>query len=226
MPLTSPGALGTAPARQRASGPSPPRLKERCRREQRHVKNINHVIARTIATEDERTFGLSLEELMGIRVRLRKSQRVAFHSRAFAQLGDFIVYKARRTCVPIVFVDPAYSSRECAERGHIDRLNRVAQARFACRSCGVIAHADRRLPVSSRAEARPRGLRGVNHASLPPHKRCLDGGSHPTASWGATSKPGPPGPSQVDSCCSILVLRGSENAGNSRRAQAMVSGGT
>lgn len=97
-------------------------------------------------TEAERTSaGISLEELKGIRqrVRLRKPQRVALHSWAFAQLGDFIVYKARRAGVPLVFVDPAYSSRECAECGHIDRLNRISQAKFACRSCGVVAHADR-----------------------------------------------------------------------------------
>ncbi|MFJ9821050.1 hypothetical protein ACIRU3_38515 [Streptomyces sp. NPDC101151] len=56
------------------------RLKERSRREQRHVKNTSHIIAKTIVTEAERTFaGLSLEELKGIRqrVRLRKPQRVA-----------------------------------------------------------------------------------------------------------------------------------------------------
>ncbi|MER5912748.1 transposase, partial [Streptomyces sp. NPDC001982] len=69
--------------------------------------------------------------------------RVALHSWAFAQLGDFIVYKARRAGVPLVFVDPAYSSRECAECGHVDRLNRVSQATFICRGCGVVAHADR-----------------------------------------------------------------------------------
>lgn len=122
------------------------RLKERSRRERRHVKNSNHIIAKTIVTEAERTGGgLSLEELKGIRtrVRLRKPQRVALHSWAFAQLADFIVYKARRAGVPLVFVDPAYSSKECAECGHVDRLNRISQARFACRSCGVVAHADR-----------------------------------------------------------------------------------
>ncbi len=66
------------------------RLKERSRREQRHVKNTNHIIAKTIVTEAERTaHGIALEELRGIRrrVRLRKPQRVTLHSWAFAQLG-------------------------------------------------------------------------------------------------------------------------------------------
>lgn len=122
------------------------RLKERSRREQRHVKNTNHVISKTIVTEAERTGrGLSLEELKGIRtrVRLRKPQRVALHSWAFAQLADFIVYKAKRAGVPLVFVDPAYTSQTCAECGHVDQRNRVDQRLFICRECGVVAHADR-----------------------------------------------------------------------------------
>ncbi|MER5917350.1 transposase, partial [Streptomyces sp. NPDC001982] len=130
-------------------------LKKRNRREQRHAANTNHIIAKTIVTEAERTSaGLSLEELKGIRqrVRLRKPWghlpaegwgRVALHSWAFARLADFIVYKARRAGVPVVFVDPAYTSQQCCECGHIDKKNRASQARFNCRNCGVVAHADR-----------------------------------------------------------------------------------
>ncbi|MFD7000509.1 RNA-guided endonuclease InsQ/TnpB family protein [Streptomyces mirabilis] len=121
-------------------------LKKRNRREQRHVSNTNHIIAKTIVTEAERTSaGISLEELHGIRqrVRLRKPQRVALHSWAFAQLAAFIVYKARRAGVPVVFVDPAYTSQQCCECGHIDKKNRASQALFICRNCGVVAHADR-----------------------------------------------------------------------------------
>ncbi|MFE4775725.1 RNA-guided endonuclease InsQ/TnpB family protein [Streptomyces sp. NPDC056713] len=122
------------------------RLKERSRREQRHVKNTNHIIAKTIVTEAERTSaGISLEELKGIRqrVRLRKPQRVTLHSWAFAQLGDFIVYKAKRAGVPLVYVDPAYTSQTCSQCRHIDKRNRVDQGLFICRGCGVVAHADR-----------------------------------------------------------------------------------
>ncbi|WP_326715330.1 transposase [Streptomyces sp. NBC_01474] len=122
------------------------RLKERSRREQRHVKNTNHIIAKTIVTEAERTaHGIALEELRGIRrrVRLRKPQRVTFHSWAFSQLGDFIVYKAKRAGVPLVFVDPAYTSQMCSQCRHIDKRNRVDQGLFICRGCGVVAHADR-----------------------------------------------------------------------------------
>ncbi|KUN29456.1 transposase [Streptomyces antibioticus] len=134
------------------------RLKERSRRETRHVKNTNHSIAKTIVTEAERTSaGISLEELKGIRqrVRLRKPQRVALHSWAFAQLGEFIVYKAKRAGVPLVFVDPAYTSQTCAECGHVDKRNRVDQQLFICRGCGVVVHADRNAShnIATRGES-------------------------------------------------------------------------
>ncbi|MFJ6065468.1 RNA-guided endonuclease InsQ/TnpB family protein [Streptomyces tendae] len=134
------------------------RLKARARREARHVKNTNHIIAKTIVTEAERTSaGISLEELKGIRqrVRLRKPQRVALHSWAFAQLGDFIVYKAKRAGVPLVLIDPAYTSQTCAQCGHVDRRNRVDQGLFICRGCGVVAHADRNAShnIATRGES-------------------------------------------------------------------------
>ncbi|MEV8563872.1 transposase, partial [Streptomyces sp. NPDC051917] len=121
------------------------RLKERSRRERRFAANTNHVISKRIVAEAERTSrGIALEDLKGIRarVRLTKPQRVAVHSWAFAQLGQFLAYKARRAGVPLVLVDPAYTSQTCAECGHVDKRNRASQARFPCRSCGVVAHAD------------------------------------------------------------------------------------
>ncbi|MEU9172655.1 transposase [Streptomyces sp. NPDC048420] len=122
------------------------RLKKRRRKEARRAKDINHKIAKHVVAEAERTGrGIALEDLGGIRerVRLRKPQRATHSSWSFRQLGQFIAYKARRAGVPVVYVDPAYTSRTCAECGHIDKANRVSQAWFACRSCGFVDHADR-----------------------------------------------------------------------------------
>lgn len=121
------------------------RLKQRARKEARHAANINHIISKKIVTTAERTGrGIALEDLTGIRdrVRLRKDQRTQLHSWGFHQLGSFLEYKARRAGVPLVYVDPAYTSRQCSQCGHIDRKNRVDQATFACRACGVTMHAD------------------------------------------------------------------------------------
>lgn len=98
-----------------------------------------------IVTTAERTgSGIALEDLTGIRsrVRLRKDQRTTLHSWSFHQLASFVEYKAQRAGVPLVYVDPAYTSQQCSDCGHIDRRNRQSQATFACRSCGALMHAD------------------------------------------------------------------------------------
>ncbi|MFG2431910.1 RNA-guided endonuclease InsQ/TnpB family protein [Streptomyces sp. NPDC048590] len=120
-------------------------LKRIRRREARHVANTNHIIAKKLVATAERTSrGIGLEDLSGIRARVtaKKDQRARLHSWAFAQLGAFVAYKAKRAGVPVVHVDPRNTSRQCSECWHVHRTNRVSQARFECRSCGSIMHAD------------------------------------------------------------------------------------
>lgn len=131
-------------------------LKRQRRNEQRRGRDINHRISKHIVTEAERTGrGIALEDLTGIRARVRhrKPQRVMMSSWSFAQLGSFIKYKAQRAGVPVVYVDPAYTSKECADCHHIQKANRVNQALFICRDCGVVAHADRNASRNIAARA-------------------------------------------------------------------------
>jgi IS605 OrfB family transposase len=157
------------------------RLKKRRRKEARRARDINHKIAKHVVAEAERTGrGIALEDLTGIRerVRLRKPQRATHSSWSFAQLGSFIAYKARRAGVPVVYVDPAYTSRTCAQCGHIDKANRVSQAWFACRSCGVVAHADRNSSRNIRARARGLWRRGaLSAAPVPPPENTRRSGA-------------------------------------------------
>ncbi|WP_241000062.1 transposase [Streptomyces sp. Tu 4128] len=172
------------------------RLKKRRRKEARRARDINHKIAKHVVAEAERTGrGIALEELTGIRerVRLRKPQRATHSSWAFAQLGQFIAYKARRAGVPVVYVDPAYTSRTCAECGHIDKANRVSQSRFACRSCGFVDHADRNGSRNIRARAWELRRRGALSTAPAPTPLWRDGaGRKPdiTASDAPLCKPG------------------------------------
>jgi putative transposase len=91
--------------------------------------------------------GIALEDLMGIRgrVRLRKPQRATLHSwRSPARhVLCFIAYKARRAGVAVVSVDPASTSQTCSQCEHVDKANRPHQPRFCCQSCGFAEHADR-----------------------------------------------------------------------------------
>ncbi len=154
------------------------RLKKRRRKEARRARDINHKIAKHVVAEAERTGrGIALEDLTGIRerVRLRKPQRAAHSSWAFAQLGQFIAYKARRAGVPVVFVDPAYTSCTCAESGYVDRANRVSQARFVCRSCGFVDHADRNSSRNIRARAWALWRRGAQSTAPDLPGKCPGG---------------------------------------------------
>jgi IS605 OrfB family transposase len=120
-------------------------LARRRRKEARHAANVNHAISKRIVTEAARTGrAIAVEDLTGIRdrVRLRKPQRVTLSSWSFHQLGRFLAYKARRCGVPLVEVDPRYTSQTCNRCGHRDKRNRPDQETFTCRSCGVVAHAD------------------------------------------------------------------------------------
>jgi IS605 OrfB family transposase len=128
--------------------------------------DTNHVIAKQIVTEAERTGGgIALEDLQGIRdrVRLRKPQRVTLHSWSFHQLGGFIGYKAHRAGVAVIHVDPAYTSQQCSSCGHVDRENRLDQASFLCTSRGFTEHAD----VNAARNIASRGETGwaVSHAA-------------------------------------------------------------
>lgn len=120
-------------------------LKKRRRKEARFAADVNHRVSKTIVAEAERTGrGIAVEELTGIRarVRLRKPQRATLHSWAFAQLGQFLTYKAQRAGVAMVQVDPAYTSQTCHVCGHVDKRNRRSQAVFQCGRCDFVGHAD------------------------------------------------------------------------------------
>jgi putative transposase len=111
-------------------------------REQRHMRAINHTISKQlieIAHTTQRQ--IALEDLTGIRqrTRVRKAQRYHHHSWAFYQLRQFVAYKAQAAGVPLVLVDPAYTSKTCHRcglRGHRTGLT------FFCTRCNVVMDAD------------------------------------------------------------------------------------
>ena len=132
------------------------RLRKLAGRQARFQKHTNHCIAKAVVMDAERTSrGIALEELKGIRQRVtaRSNQRARLGNWGFAQLGAFVLYKAKRAGVPVVFVDPRYTSRECAACGCIDKKNRTNQATFRCVSCGHTANADSNAAINIRSRA-------------------------------------------------------------------------
>jgi putative transposase len=126
-------------------------LKKRRRKETRFAADINHQISKRIVAEAERTgCGIAVEQLTGIRdrVRFRKPQRAMLHSWAFAQLGSFLAYKAKRAGVAFIGVDPAHTSQMCNACGSVDKKNGRSQAVFECGSCGFVGHADHNAAIN------------------------------------------------------------------------------
>ncbi|MGH7961463.1 MAG: RNA-guided endonuclease InsQ/TnpB family protein, partial [Candidatus Binatia bacterium] len=123
------------------------RLKQMSRRQRRFQTTVNHTISKQLAAFAKAlNRGLALEDLTNIRTRIehtaRRKQRARLSNWAFRQLREFIAYKAKLAGVPVCFVDPRNSSRECSQCSYTDKANRKTQADFLCGQCGYAAHAD------------------------------------------------------------------------------------
>ena len=131
---------------------------QKTRRKEAHFRrNHNHVIAKHLVEKaKDTTRGIALEDLKHIRSRttVRKFDRAKHSGWAFFQLQAFIDYKAHLNGIPVVYVDPWYTSRTCAVCGHADKTNRKTQSHFQCVSCGHVANADTNaaINIAGRAE--------------------------------------------------------------------------
>ncbi len=131
-------------------------LKRTARREAGFRRDTNHRISKTlVAVAQGTTRGLALEDLQDIRgrTRFRKPQRARVSGWAFAQLRFFVEYKAQLSGVPVVLVDPKYTSQQCSVCGHIARANRRSQALFSCTQCRYTTNADVNAALNIRSKA-------------------------------------------------------------------------
>ena len=115
-------------------------------KERRWMTDLNHKVSRQLVDLALRYPNpvLAFERLDGIRDRVRGSKKFnrMVASWAFRQLIDFVLYKAERAGVRVVFVDPRGTSRTCPKCGHASRANRPKQSHFRCVACGYQGNAD------------------------------------------------------------------------------------
>ena len=118
-------------------------LKRLLGRERTTVSIINHTIAKQIVKiAKEENKGIALEELSGIRISSLERNKL-FRKRvgkwSFGQLRKYISYKATLNGVPVVLVNPRYTSKTCSRCFHIgNRRGKV----FECKNCGNNIDAD------------------------------------------------------------------------------------
>ena len=131
------------------------RLKKLSGKQARFQKDTNHCISKALVAKAKGTqSAIFLEDLTGIKKnvekkekrgaarRLRQTQRAKHSNWAFYQLRSFIQYKATLSGVPVLLINPAYTSRTCSQCGHCEKANRKSQLEFVCRSCSHSANAD------------------------------------------------------------------------------------
>lgn len=114
------------------------RLVSKLRRKQSNrTRYENHRAAKTIvAFAAKHCSAIALENL-----NLTKGAKRYADTRqwAHAQLGDFIQYKAALRGVPIIMVNPAYTSQDCSRCGSRNKPNGKC---YSCSKCGSKTHRD------------------------------------------------------------------------------------
>jgi len=104
----------------------------------KYTDHMTHVASRRVIDFAEQfdSSAIALENLTGYR-----NSDGAIHDWPFAELQEKIVYKAREAGIPVVYVDPAYSSQTCRKCKHTARHQRNGDD-FVCSECGYEVHAD------------------------------------------------------------------------------------
>jgi len=125
--------------------------KRNCRRlskrlqgkERTHCKIINHTIAKSIIlSAKESGKGVAIEDLTNIRFTSKhrnKKFRTKLGKWSFGQLRSFLEYKGLLYGVPVVVVDPRYTSQTCNVCKH---LGKRTNKHFKCNNCGNDMDAD------------------------------------------------------------------------------------
>jgi IS605 OrfB family transposase len=111
------------------------------RKQERRTKYENHRTSKAIVDyAQEHCRAIAIEDLGGVTAKDSKIKGYTQKSQwAFTQLESFVQYKARLAGVPIIEVDPAYTSQTCSRCGE---RHKPSGKTFQCPSCGSKQHRD------------------------------------------------------------------------------------
>lgn len=139
------------------------RLKQLSGKERRWMTDINHQVSKSIVANCEPGDLIAMEDLTHIRDRIKtaRKQRHIMHSWAFGQLQQFIEYKALEASIPIVYVDPRYTSQLCSRCG---QFGIRSKHNFWCPYCNLVNNADYNASYNIRRAslAPPDGLQSIS----------------------------------------------------------------
>ena len=120
------------------------KLKQLSGREKRWINTIAHQISHDFVESLREGDVVVMEKLTGIRnhIKVGKEHRYIMHSWIFGKLQRYIEYKALDRGIPVVYIEPKYTSQTCPRCGHVDKRNRKTQSLFRCIKCGFQHNAD------------------------------------------------------------------------------------
>lgn len=125
-------SVGTRSARRK--------LKQLSGRERRFTLNLNHKLAKEIASKDYDVF---VVEKLDIKTRWGKGR--VFNKKlgnwSYSEFLTFLRYKAENLGKTVVEINPRYTSQQCSKCGFISRGNRH-KSKFKCLECGFELNAD------------------------------------------------------------------------------------
>lgn len=140
------------------------RLRKLSGRLERFRRDCDHVLSRRLVDSVEQGGTLALEDLTGIRrrMRARRPVRRRLHSWSFARLLRYAEYKAALAGVLVSTVNARYTSQTCSRCGYRSRANRRKRGEIRCRRCGFALNADLNAArnIAHRAECAIGGLGG------------------------------------------------------------------
>ena len=123
-------------------------LKKIKRKQSNRTKEINHKVSKEIVNLAKlHCSAIALENLGQISKKGKAKRYVQKSQWSFYQLETFIKYKAALLGVPLIFVNPAYTSQGCSECGSI---NKTQGKKYMCKTCGYVAHRDANASINIR----------------------------------------------------------------------------
>lgn len=120
------------------------KLKKFKSRERTLFKNAIHTISKQIVSFAESLgSGIKFEKLFNSHYYLRQESKnyheFSFDNGSFFFLQKVVEKKATKLGIPVMYVNPAYTSKRCSRCG---RFGRRYRKRFECPHCGYVVHAD------------------------------------------------------------------------------------
>ena len=123
------------------------RLKAIGKRENRYVSDVNHQLAKTLVTENERGVTFVLEDLSGVRnatCKVKRKDRYVSVSWPYYDLQQKLEYKASLAGDAVIYVDARHTSQICPHCFNVDKKARDRRERlYSCPVCGYKGNDDR-----------------------------------------------------------------------------------